>query len=112
MKFEYANTGASNSASAGWTEVVDCVVIGLPESDVNALETTNHSTSGNNRTFMAGLIDQGEGTFEAHYVQATFSTLKALEGTDKAFRMRMSNGSAVAWEGFISGSTASTDGGI
>src|SRR5688572_29939166 len=90
-KFEYANTGTSPTASAGWTEVVDCMALEPPESDVSAIETTNHSTPGSNRTFMSGLIDQGEGSFEAHYVEATFATLKGLEGTDKAFRIRFSN---------------------
>jgi hypothetical protein len=101
-KFAYGNTGAAFTAlTTGWTLVGEVTDVTTPEPEADGIETTHHDVTDKHRLYQGGLIDGGEAEVTTHYDKTVYATLAALIGTDKAFRIAFSDGSAVGFNGFL-----------
>lgn len=57
-----------DNASDALTQLDECIAIGLPNSQVEDVEATHMLSPNRRREYIAGLIDDGEGTFEFNLV--------------------------------------------
>lgn len=57
-----------DNASNVLTQLDECIAIGLPNSQVEDVEATHMLSPNRRREYIAGLIDDGEGTFEFNLV--------------------------------------------
>lgn len=100
--FAYGETSASFTATTtGWTVVGELTDLTPPEEDTDDVETTHHGSSGKTRTFQAGLVTPGEFDVACHYDKTVFGTLRGIRGSEKNFRILLSDGSGVGWTGYI-----------
>jgi len=104
VKLHYGTVGADPAAaSTGWTAVAEVVDIAPPEVAADDIETTSHDNATHDRTYQAGLVDNGESEITCHYDKTAYAALLALVRTEKAFRIKFSDNSAVSWNGYIKG---------
>ena len=57
------------------TQLDECIAISLPNSSVDDVDATHMLSPGRRREFIAGLIDDGEGTFEFNLVPGSATDL-------------------------------------
>jgi hypothetical protein len=63
-----------------FAELLNCISITLPKSNVNMVDSTSLTSANRTRTYVPGLIDAGSFDFEVQYAKATLTALKAVEG--------------------------------
>lgn len=66
----------------------------------NLLETT--TLTNGNQTYILGIKQSDLLTFTANYTSTDFSKCKALEGTERSFKLALSDGSSFSWDGSLS----------
>ncbi len=73
-----------DSASDVLTQLGEIISVGLPNSQVEDVEATHMASLNRRREYIAGLIDDGEATFEMNYVPNS--------ATDQLIRAALSDG--------------------
>ena len=71
-----------DNASGVLTQLDECIAISLPNSQVEDVEATHMLSANRRREYVAGLIDDGEGTFEFNLVPGGTTDLLIQAGLD------------------------------
>lgn len=87
------------NASAVLTQLSEVISVSLPNSQVEDVEATHLAST--RREFIAGLIDDGEGTFEFNYIpnSATDVLIRAAvaDGVTRAYKVVIKLADASLW---------------
>ena len=77
----YGDTTSPTSVVANITS------IGLPSRQVTDIDVTAMDSAGNNKEFVAGLVDNGEVSVELNYVKSNATTVESLVGVNGKYFM-------------------------
>lgn len=91
---------AEAGASPTYTKLVD--IKDFPDliGDPNMLETT--TLSDGQQTYIPGIKSADMLTFTANFTQEDFEKCKAMEGTERMFKLKFGDGSEFTWKGQLS----------
>ena len=81
-KIGYGTTVSMDDDLGALTALEEVIAIGLPNSQVEDVEATHMTSPNRRREFVAGLIDDGEGTFEFNLVPGGATDLLIQEALD------------------------------
>jgi len=71
-----------DNASNVLTQLEECIAIGLPNAQVEDVEATHMLSANRRREYVAGLIEDGEGTFEFNLVPGDATDLLIQAAVD------------------------------
>ncbi len=90
-----------DNASGTLTEIAEVTGISLPNPETSEVEATHFKSPNRRREYIAGLIEDGEGTFEINYVpgSATASLIKEAQdsGETRDYKIVLPDGDGT-WE--------------
>ena len=81
-KIGYGTTVSMDDDLGALTALEEVIAIGLPNSQVEDVEATHMTSPSRRREYIAGLIDDGEGTFEFNLVPGGATDLLIQEALD------------------------------
>jgi predicted secreted protein len=91
-----------DSAGDVLTELSEILAVALPNSQVEDVEATHMKSANRRREFVAGLIDDGEGTIEMNYVpgSATDILIRAAltDGVTRDYKVVLPVADGSTWE--------------
>lgn len=91
-----------DSASDVLTQLSEIISVALPNSQVEDVEATHMASPNRRREFVAGLIDDGEGTIEMNYIpgSATDALIRAAlaDGVTRDYKVVLQLADATSWE--------------
>jgi predicted secreted protein len=91
-----------DSAGDVLTELSEILAVALPNSQVEDVEATHMKSANRRREFVAGLIDDGEGTVEMNYVpgSATDILIRAAldDGVTRDYKVVLPVADGSTWE--------------
>jgi predicted secreted protein len=91
-----------DSAGDVLTELAEILAVALPNSQVEDVEATHMKSANRRREFVAGLIDDGEGTIEMNYVpgSATDILIRAAltDGVTRDYKVVLPVADGSTWE--------------
>ena len=91
-----------DNASGVLTELAEILSVTPPNPQVDDVEATHFKSPNRRREYIAGLIEDGEGTFEMNYVpgSATDVICRAAiaDGVARSYKIAIPDGDAGLWE--------------
>jgi predicted secreted protein len=91
-----------DNASGVLTELAEILSVTPPNPQVDDVEATHFKSPNRRREYIAGLIEDGEGTFEMNYVpgSATDVICRAAinDGVARSYKIALPDGDAGLWE--------------
>ena len=91
-----------DNASGVLTELAEILAVTPPNPQVDDVEATHFKSPNRRREYIAGLIEDGEGTFEMNYVpgSATDILIRAAiaDGVARSYKIAIPDGDAGLWE--------------
>lgn len=89
------------NATAVLTELGEILSVTPPSSTVDEVDATHMKSPNRRKEYIAGLVDDGEGSFEMNYVPGSASDILIREavnaGASRAYKIVIPNGAA-GWE--------------
>lgn len=90
-----------DDASDSLTQLSEILSVALPNSQIEDVEAT-HMASGTRREYIAGLIDDGEGTIEMNYVPGSDTdvliTAALADGVTRGYKVVLPVADGSTWE--------------
>lgn len=91
-----------DSAGDVLTQLAEIISVGLPNSQIEDVEATHMASANRRREYIAGLIDDGEGTIEMNYVpgSATDILIRAAltDGVTRDYKAVLPVADGSTWE--------------
>lgn len=91
-----------DDALGALTQLSEIISVGLPNSQIADVEATHMASPNRRREYIAGLIDDGEGTIEMNYVPGSASDVlirAALsDGVTRSYKVVLPVADGTTWE--------------
>jgi hypothetical protein len=72
-----------------------------PEEEVDDIESTHNDISGTTKTYIPGLTEGGEVSFDVVYESSNASTVRGMIGVEDTFTLEYPDGSSWSWSGYV-----------
>lgn len=89
------------TGSSTFVPIAEIRNISGPSIEVSEVDVTNMDSASSYREFIFGLKDPGEISFDLNYETNQYSTLLALLGVDKGYKLTLSDGGVIGIDGFL-----------
>lgn len=101
-KIGYGATFWIANSSAVLTELAEITAITLPNPETSEVEATHFKSPNRRREYIAGMIEDGEGTFEINYAPASATATLIQEaqnsGSTREYKITIPGAGVATWE--------------